>query len=118
VFIECYAKVVDMNTDMNMLNTNLLIHPGEILLEEFMKPLGISQNALARQLRVPPDRINAIVGKKRGITADTALRLAIAFNTTPEFWINLQAHYDLEVARSQLQNKIKREVLPINDKSE
>jgi len=99
---------------MDTLNTNLVIHPGEVLLEEFMKPLGISQNALARQLRVPPDRINAIVGRKRGITADTALRLAIALNTTPEFWMNLQAHYDLEVARSRLQNKIIREVLPIS----
>ena len=99
---------------MDTLNTNLVIHPGEVLLEEFMKPLGISQNALARQLRVPPDRINAIVGRKRVITADTALRLAIALNTTPEFWMNLQAHYDLEVARSRLQNKIIREVLPIS----
>lgn len=103
---------------MDTLNTNLVIHPGEVLLEEFMKPLGISQNALARQLRVPPDRINAIVGRKRGITADTALRLAIALNTTPEFWMNLQAHYDLEVARSRLQNKIIREVLPISTGSE
>ncbi|GIV63833.1 MAG: HigA family addiction module antitoxin [Chloroflexota bacterium] len=92
---------------------SLIIHPGEVLLEEYMKPLGISQNALARQLRVPPDRINAIVGKKRGISADTALRLAVAFGTTPEFWINLQAHYDLEYARSKLHNKIIKEVLPI-----
>ncbi len=91
---------------------SLIIHPGEVLLEEYMKPLGISQNALARQLRVPPDRINAIVGKKRGISADTALRLAVAFGTTPEFWINLQAHYDLEYARSKLHNKIIKEVLP------
>jgi len=97
----------------NKSGPDLIIHPGEILFEEFMKPLGISQNALARRLRVPPDRINPIVNRKRGITADTALRLAVAFNTPPEFWINLQAHYDLEVARLKLKDKIKREVLPI-----
>lgn len=97
----------------NKSGPNLVIHPGEVLLEEFMKPLGIGQNALARRLRVPPDRINAIVNRKRGITADTALRLAVAFNTTPEFWINSQAYYDLEVARLKLKDKIKREVLPI-----
>lgn len=89
-----------------------LIHPGEILLEEFMKPLGLSQNALARLLRVPPDRINAIVQGKRGITADTALRLAYAFNTTPEFWMNLQTYYDLQVTRVNLEEKISKEVLP------
>ncbi len=89
------------------------IHPGEILQEEFLKPLGISQNALARALRVPPDRINAIVQGKRSITADTALRLARAFGTTPQFWLNLQAHYDLEIARENLESQIEREVLPL-----
>ncbi|WP_322510091.1 HigA family addiction module antitoxin [Anaerolinea sp.] len=89
------------------------IHPGEILMEEFLKPLGISQNALARALRVPPDRINAIVQGKRSITADTALRLARAFGTTPQFWLNLQAHYDLEVAQEHLEDKIELEVLPL-----
>ncbi len=89
------------------------IHPGEILLEEFLKPLEISQNALARALRVPPDRVNAIVQGKRSITADTALRLARAFGTTPQFWLNLQAHYDLEVAQERLEGQIEREVLPL-----
>lgn len=89
------------------------IHPGEILLEEFLKPLGISQNVLARALRVPPDRVNAIVQGKRSITADTALRLARAFGTTPQFWINLQAHYDLEVAQERMEDKIEHEVLPL-----
>jgi addiction module HigA family antidote len=89
------------------------IHPGEILLEEFLKPLGITQNALARALRVPPDRINAIVQGKRSITADTALRLAHAFGTTPQFWLNLQAHYDLEIAQAHLEDRIEQEVLPL-----
>ncbi|WP_322509958.1 HigA family addiction module antitoxin [Anaerolinea sp.] len=89
------------------------IHPGEILLEEFLKPLGISQNALARALRVPPDRINAIVQGKRSITADTALRLARAFGTTPQFWLNLQSRYDLEIARERMEGQIEREVLPL-----
>lgn len=89
------------------------IHPGEILLEEFLKPLGISQNALARALRVPPDRINAIVQGKRSITADTALRLARAFGTTPQFWLNLQARYDLDVAQDRLEDQIQREVIPL-----
>lgn len=74
------------------------IHPGEILLEEFMKPFALSQNALARALHVPPGRIGEIVNGRRAITGDTALRLARHFRTTPEFWMNLQAHYDLEVA--------------------
>lgn len=89
------------------------IHPGEILLEEFLKPLGISQNALARALRVPPDRINAIVQGKRSITADTALRLARAFGTTPQFWLNLQARYDLDMAQERLEDQIEREVIPL-----
>jgi addiction module HigA family antidote len=89
------------------------IHPGEILLEEFLKPLGISQNALARALRVPPDRINAIVQGKRSITADTALRLARAFGTTPQFWLNIQTRYDLEITRKRLEGQIEHEVLPL-----
>jgi addiction module HigA family antidote len=75
------------------------IHPGEILLEEFLKPLKISQNALSRDLDVPLQRINQIVLGKRAITVDTALRLARYFGTTPELWLNLQARYDLEMAR-------------------
>jgi addiction module HigA family antidote len=75
------------------------IHPGEILLEEFLKPLKISQNALSRDLDVPLQRINQIVLGKRAITVDTALRLAKYFGTTPELWLNLQSRYDLEMAR-------------------
>ena len=75
------------------------IHPGEILREEFMKPMEISINRLARETLVPPGRISAIVGAKRAITADTALRLGRYFNMTPQFWLNLQSDYDLRVAR-------------------
>ncbi len=72
------------------------IHPGEVLLEEFLVPLGISQNALARATSVPPRRINEIVLGKRGITADTAVRLAAALGTSERFWLNLQSSYELE----------------------
>ena len=76
------------------------IHPGEVLQEEFMKPLGISQNRLARAMQVPPRRINEIVHGQRSVTADTALRLARVLGTTPQFWLGLQADYDLEEASS------------------
>ncbi len=89
------------------------IHPGEILREEFMNPHGLSQNALARGLGVPPRRINEIVLEKRGITADTALRLARFFGTTAEMWTGLQADYDLRLARYQKQGQIEREVEPL-----
>ena len=75
------------------------IHPGEVLLEEFLKPMDLSQNAIARAIGVPPRRINEIVLGKRGITADTALRLAKHFGTSEQFWMGLQADYDLEEAR-------------------
>jgi len=78
------------------------IHPGEVLLEEFLLPLGISQNALARAAKVPPRRINEIVLGKRGVTADTAIRLARALGTSERFWLGLQADYDLEEARRTL----------------
>ncbi len=78
------------------------IHPGEILLEKFLKPMAISQNALARAIDVPPRRINEIVLKKRAITADTALRLARAFGTSEQFWMGLQTDYALEEARMKL----------------
>jgi len=86
------------------------ISPGEILLEEFLKPLGISQSRLARDLSVPVGRVNDIVQGKRSITPDTALRLAVYFNMTPEFWINLQSHYDLKLAKQNLLPKIERSV--------
>jgi addiction module HigA family antidote len=75
------------------------ITPGEILMEEFMEPAGITQNALGRAIKVPPGRINEIISGKRVITADTALRFAAYFGTTPGFWMNLQSHYALEVAK-------------------
>jgi len=89
------------------------IHPGEILREEFMVPLGLSQNALARALNVPPRRINEIVMEKRGITADTALRLARCLRTTAEFWTGLQADYELRLARYEAESQIDREVSPL-----
>ena len=87
------------------------VHPGEILLEEFLKPLGISQNRLGRDLNIPAQRVNEIVRGMRAVTVDTALRLARYFKTTPQFWLNLQVHYDLEMAEaSRLVERVKREV--------
>lgn len=86
------------------------IHAGEILLEEFMQPFELSQNALAKALHVTPRRINEIVNKKRAITADTALRLAKFFGNSAEFWMNLQNRFDLETARDVLAEKIDEEV--------
>ena len=88
------------------------IHPGEVLVEDFMQPLGLSQNALARHLRVSPRRINEIVHGKRAISADTALRLARYFGTSEKLWLGLQADYDLEEARLQLGDRLEREVVP------
>ncbi len=89
------------------------VHPGEILLEEFLKPMEISQNRLGRDLGVPPRRINEIVLGKRSITPDTALRLARYFGTSERFWLGLQMDFDLEAARSELAAVIAREVKPI-----
>jgi addiction module HigA family antidote len=86
------------------------IHPGEILLLEFLEPLELSQYRLAKDISVPPRRINEIVHGKRGITADTALRLARYFGTTEAFWMSLQARYDLEVQRDELGNSLERDV--------
>jgi addiction module HigA family antidote len=83
------------------------IHPGEVLLEELLAPMGISQNALARSIGVPPRRINEIVLGKRAITADTALRLAHYFGTSERFWMTLQASYELEEARNKLGGRLK-----------
>ena len=88
------------------------IHPGEILSEEFMKPMGISINRLARELYVPPGRISAIVNGKRAITADTALRLATYFRVSPEIWIGLQADYELRVAKRTSGAEIAKRVHP------
>jgi addiction module HigA family antidote len=86
------------------------VHPGEILQEEFLIPLGLSQNQLAQHLSVNISRVNEIVRGRRGITGNTALRLARAMNTTPEFWLNLQSHYDLETAKDELGDAIEKEV--------
>ncbi len=88
------------------------VHPGEILLEDFLKPIGLSVNGLAMQLGVPATRIGAIVHGKRGITADTALRLARYFNTTREFWMHIQNRYDLDVASDRSSGEIERLVRP------
>ena len=86
------------------------IHPGEVLNEDFLKPLGLTQYRLAKQLSVPPRRINEIVHGKRAITADTALRLARFFGTSERFWLNLQTGYDLEMERDRLGNRLPKEV--------
>jgi len=88
------------------------LHPGQMLREEFMKPLGLSANALAIALRVPVTRISEIVRERRGITADTALRLARYFNMTPEFWMRLQMDFDLESAADAEQSAIREEIRP------
>lgn len=86
------------------------IHPGEILLDEFIKPLGITQYRLAKDINVPPRRINEIVHGKRSISADTALRLARYFGTSEQFWLNLQSRYDLEIQKDSLGDNFKIEV--------
>ena len=87
-----------------------LIHPGEVLLEEFMKPLGLSINRLSRDLVVPPGRVSAIVNGKRSISADTALRLGRFFGVSPEVWMGLQADYDLRLAQRSVGDEVERRV--------
>jgi addiction module HigA family antidote len=89
-----------------------LIHPGEILRDDFLQPMKISVYALAQAIKAPRSRVNDIVLGRRGITADTAFRLARYFGTTPDFWINLQARHDLEAANRKLRRRIEREVRP------
>ena len=86
------------------------VHPGEILLEDFLKPMGLSQNRLALEIKVPPRRINEIVLQKRKITPDTALRLAKYFNMSAEFWLGLQMDYELDIAMDKFQDQILNEV--------
>lgn len=86
------------------------VHPGEVLLEEFLKPMGISQNKLARAISVPPRRINEIVLEKRSISADTALRLAQYFGTSAKFWMGLQSDYDLDITKDKVGQRILKEV--------
>jgi addiction module HigA family antidote len=88
------------------------IHPGEILLEEFLRPLGMSMNKLAVELHVPANRITQIVEGRRSVTGETALRLARYFGTSPEFWLGMQKDYDLQVARDEFEAEVEREVHP------
>ena len=92
----------------------LPLHPGEILLEEFLKPMGLSQNRLALDIRVPARRINEIVLGKRRITADTALRLAKYFKMSPQFWLGLQIDFDLDVAEDKLADRLDKEIQVYN----
>jgi addiction module HigA family antidote len=89
------------------------IHPGEILLEEFLKPMGISQYRLAKDTNVDPRRINEIVHGQRSITADTALRLSCFFGTSERFWLNLQSRYDLELKKMELGDRLEKEVIAL-----
>jgi addiction module HigA family antidote len=89
------------------------VHPGEILREEFMKPLGLSMNKMAMDLRVPVTRITEIVAERRSVTADSALRFARYFKNSPTFWMNLQSRYDLEVAEDEIAAKVERDVQPL-----
>jgi len=89
------------------------LHPGEVLLEEFLKPLNLSQHQLALSMRVSPQKINDIVRGKRAITADTALRLALALGTSAEFWMGLQSDFDLETAQDLLGERLQKEITPI-----
>jgi len=91
------------------------VHPGEILLEEFLKPLSLSQTRLALNIRVDPRRINDIVQGKRRVTADTALRLSRYFGNSAEFWLGLQDHYDLEVAKDKLEGQLEVEIQPFRN---
>jgi len=89
------------------------VHPGEVLLEEFLRPMGISQYRLARDISVPPRRINEIVHGKRSVSADTALRLSRYFGLSDRFWLNLQTRYDIEVEKDRLAGRLDAEVAPL-----
>lgn len=94
------------------MNNMRAIHPGEIIKEEYLEPLNMSANALAVALRVPAPRINDVIRQKRGVSIDTALRLARYFNTTPQFWMNLQISYDIKIAKQNM-TKIENEIIPL-----
>lgn len=96
---------------MNFMRKQDPVHPGEVLLKEFLEPLAVSQRKLARDLHVPPRRINEIVHGSRAISADMVLRLARHFGVSPQFWMNLQAHYDLEVEQDRVGDVIAKEVV-------
>jgi addiction module HigA family antidote len=106
--------ITEGNVAMRKMNP---IHPGEILQEEVLEPMGISQYRLAKDVSVPPRRINEIVHGKRAISADTALRLARYFGMEAQFWLNLQSRYDLEVAEEALQGRLEKEVHPLEGRA-
>ena len=108
------SSTISSEVNIGMASKNRLppIHPGEILREEFLAPLGMSAHELALALRVPATRINDIVNERRGITADTALRLSRYFGTTSRFWMNMQASYELEAAEDRMGRAVMRDVLP------
>ena len=93
------------------------VHPGEVLREEFMAPLGLTMNRMAMDLRVPVTRIADIANERRGITADTALRFARYFTNSPAFWMNLQTRYDLEIAQDEIAAKVARDVRPLETRA-
>ena len=105
-------KVISNKGRCTMVEKLNPVHPGEVLLEEFIKPMKLSQNRLAIEIGVDARRINEIVSGSRSITADTALRLARYFGVSPQFWLGLQAEYDLDVAMDKLGNRLEREVRP------
>ena len=108
--------IIEMEDDVNNREEKLPpVHPGEILLEDFLKPMGITPYRLAKELNVPKTRISAILKGKRSITADTALRLARFLGTTAKLWLNLQVSYDLDVEEDRLGGKIEEEVKPMRD---
>ena len=123
VFVS-YGKKITLIVLKSQIITNLIkvknmqrkrmppVHPGEILVENFLKPMHMSQNKLATAIHVPARRINEIAHGKRRITADTALRLARYFNMTAQYWLGLQADYDLDMAQDKLEEKIKKEITP------
>jgi addiction module HigA family antidote len=104
------VEIVDYHEETHMNKKMAPIHPGEILAEEFLAPLGISQYRLAKDISVPPRRINEIVHGRRCITADTALRFGRYLSMSPQFWLNLQAHYDLDEAEDKLGKRLDEEV--------
>jgi len=107
------VEMVDYHKEKIMAKKLKPVHPGEILREEFMKPLRLSRNRMALDLRVPVMRIADIVNEKRGITADTALRFACYFRNSPAFWMNLQSRYELEVAEDEIADTVERDVQPL-----
>lgn len=109
-----HPKMVPLHDRLKMNEKRIPpVHPGEVLLEEFLKPLRLSQYRLAKEMQVYPRKINEIVHGKRGITADTALRLSRYFGTSAELWMNLQSLYDLEKTRDEIEDQVQRDITPL-----